>query len=248
MTGRLEGKVAIVTGAARGQGEAEARLFASAGARVVLADVLDEQGQATAASIGSAASYLHLDVRDEARWAAVVEEVVRLHGRLDVLVNNAGIFPAGGLLDTTLADFERVVAINQTGVFLGMQAAARAMVPRRSGSIVNISSIAGLAGAPMFIGYATTKWAVRGLTRTAAKELAPHRVRVNSVHPGIIETPMLQTFDAVHPGTRERVLQRIPLGRTASADEVAKVVLFLASDDASYVTGSEYAVDGAWTA
>ena len=248
MQGSLQGKTALITGAARGQGAAEARLFAAHGARVVLADVLDAEGQATASAIGAAARYVRLDVRDEAGWKAVVEGIVAREGALDVLVNNAGIFPAGSLLTTTLADYERVVAINQTGVFLGMQAAARAMITRRSGSIVNISSVAGLAGAPNFIGYGTTKWALRGLTRSAAKELAPHGVRVNSVHPGIIDTPMLATFDAVSPGVREQVKSRIPLGRLATADEVAQVVLFLASDAASYVTGSEYGVDGAWAA
>jgi len=246
MTQRLQGKVALITGGARGQGAAEGRLFAAHGATVVLADVLDDEGRATAAAIGPAASYVHLDVRDEAGWASVVDGIVRAHGRLDVLVNNAGIFPAGGLLDTTLADYERVVAINQTGTFLGMQAAARAMIPNRRGAIVNISSIAGLQGSPMFIGYVTTKWAVRGMTRSAAKGLAKHGIRVNSVHPGIIDTPMLETLDAA--GAREATRARIPFGREASADEVANVVLFLASDEASYVTGSEYVVDGAMTA
>ena len=246
MAGRLEGKVALITGGARGQGEAEGRLFVAEGATVVLADILDDEGRAAAAAIGSAASYVTLDVRDAARWTAVVDEVVARHGRLDILVNNAGIFPAGGLLDTTQEAFERVVAINQTGVFLGMQAAARAMIPRRSGAIVNISSIAGMHGSPGFIGYSTTKWAVRGLSRGAARELAPHGIRVNSVHPGIIETRMLETLDQV--GARDRVNQRIPMGRTASAEEVARVVLFLASDEASYVSGGEYLVDGAWSA
>lgn len=246
MAGRLEGKVALITGGARGQGEAEGRLFVAEGATVVLADILDDEGRAAAAAIGPAASYLTLDVRDAARWTAVIDEVVARHGRIDVLVNNAGIFPAGGLLDTTEEAFERVVAINQTGVFLGMQAAARAMIPRRAGSIVNISSIAGMHGSPGFIGYSTTKWAVRGLSRAAARELAPHGIRVNSVHPGIIETRMLETLDQV--GARDRVNQRIPMGRTASAEEVARVVLFLASDEASYVSGGEYLVDGAWSA
>lgn len=244
--GRLAGKVALITGGARGQGEAEGRMFAAEGATVVLADVLDGEGRAAAAAIGPSASYVSLDVRDADQWAKVVDGIVAAHGALDVLVNNAGIFPAGGLLKTTKEDYERVVAINQTGVFLGMQAAARVMMPRKRGSIINISSIAGMHGSPGFIGYSSTKWAVRGLTRSAAKELAPHGVRVNSVHPGIIATKMLETLDQV--GARAAVGQRIPLGREASADEVARVVLFLASDDASYVSGGEYLVDGAWTA
>ena len=244
--GRLAGKVALITGGARGQGEAEGRMFVAEGATVVLADVLDDEGRAAAAAIGPNASYVPLDVRDADQWARVVDGIVAAHGALDVLVNNAGIFPAGGLLKTTKEDYERVVAINQTGVFLGMQAAARVMMPRKRGSIINISSIAGMHGSPGFIGYSSTKWAVRGLTRSAAKELAPHGIRVNSVHPGIIATKMLETLDQV--GARAAVGQRIPLGREASADEVARVVLFLASDDASYVSGGEYLVDGAWTA
>ena len=246
MAGRLEGKVALITGGARGQGEAEGRLFVAEGARVVLADVLDDEGRAAAAAIGDAADYMTLDVRDARRWAEVVEAILAKHGKLDILVNNAGIFPAGNLFDTSQEAFEQVVAINQTGVFLGMQAAARAMKPRKSGSIINISSIAGMHGSPGFIGYSTTKWAVRGLTRAAAKELAPHGVRVNSVHPGIIATKMLETLDQA--GVRAAVDQRIPMGREASAEEVARVVLFLASDEASYVSGGEYLVDGAWTA
>ena len=138
--------------------------------------------------------------------------------------------------------------INQTGVFLGMQAAARVMVTQRSGSIVNISSIAGLEGTPGFIGYGATKWAVRGMTKAAAKELAAHGVRVNSVHPGIIETAMLETFDAIAPGVRDNVKLRIPMGRTAEAVEVAQLVLYLASDESSYSTGSEFVVDGGWMA
>ncbi len=249
--GRLAGKVAFITGGARGQGASEAGLFCREGAIVVIGDVLDTDGEATAAALradGFACTYLHHDVTSEAAWAAVVASIVETHGRLDVLVNNAGIFPRGGVLETSLADWEKVVAINQTGVFLGMQAAARVMVTQRSGSIVNISSIAGLEGTPGFIGYGATKWAVRGMTKAAAKELAAHGVRVNSVHPGIIETAMLETFDAIAPGVRDNVKLRIPMGRTAEAVEVAQLVLYLASDESSYSTGSEFVVDGGWMA
>ena len=249
--GRLAGKVALITGGARGQGASEAGLFCREGAIVVIGDVLDADGEATAAALradGFACTYLHHDVTSESAWDAVVASIVETHGRLDVLVNNAGIFPRGGVLDTSLADWEKVVAINQTGVFLGMQAAARVMVTQRSGSIINISSVAGLEGTPGFIGYGATKWAVRGMTKAAAKELASHGVRVNSVHPGIIETPMLETFDAISPGTRDAVKLRIPMGRTAEAVEVAQLVLYLASDDSSYSTGSEFVVDGGWMA
>ena len=251
MAGRLGGKVAFITGGARGQGASEAALFCREGAIVVIGDVLDAEGQAMAEALrgdGFTCTYLHQDVTSELAWAAVVGSIVETHGRLDVLVNNAGIFPRGGLLQTSLADWEKVIAINQTGVFLGMQAAARVMVEQRSGSIINISSVAGLEGTPGFVGYGASKWAVRGMTKSAAKELAPHGVRVNSVHPGIIETAMLQTFDDNAPGVRDGLKVRIPLGRTAEALEVAKLVLYLASDESSYSTGSEFVVDGGWMA
>lgn len=246
--GRLVGKVALITGGARGQGASEAGLFVREGATVVISDVLDDLGAATAADLGEACSYMHHDVRSEDEWAAVVASVVEHHGRLDVLVNNAGIFPKGGVLETTKAEYENVVAINQTGVFLGMQAAARVMKEQRSGSIVNISSIAGMQGSAGFIGYGATKWAVRGMTKSAAKELAAFGVRVNSVHPGIIDTQMLQTFDSVGTGLRAALQARIPLGRYAEAVEVAQMVLYLASDESSYSSGSEFIVDGAWMA
>jgi 3alpha(or 20beta)-hydroxysteroid dehydrogenase len=249
--GRVAGKVVFITGGARGQGASEAGLFCREGAIVVIGDVLDTDGEATAHALradGFACTYVHHDVTSEAAWADVVAAIVATHGRLDVLVNNAGIFPRGGLLDTSLADWEKVIAINQTGVFLGMQAAARVMVEQRSGSIINISSVAGLQGTPGFIGYGASKWAVRGMTKSAAKELAPYGVRVNSVHPGIIETAMLHTFDEISPDVRGALNMRIPLGRTAEAVEVAQLVLYLGSDESSYSTGSEFVVDGGWMA
>ena len=252
MAGRLQGKVALITGAARGQGAAEARLFASEGATVVLADVLDEQGELTAREIGAAAAYVHLDVTDAAQWEAVVKGVTEDHGRIDVLVNNAGIFRVTPLLDpdraATFATYRQIVAINQDGVYLGMLFVAPVMVANKAGSIINISSIAGLTGSPGFTAYGATKWALRGISRGAAKELAPFGVRVNTVHPGIIATDMLATFDALGEGVRDAVRERIPLGREATADEVAKVVLFLASDEAGYCTGGEFTVDGAYSA
>lgn len=244
--GRLAGKVALITGGARGQGESEAGLFLSHGATVVITDVLEAEGAATAKRLGC--TFLRHDVTKEADWAAVVSSIVETHGQLDVLVNNAGIFPHGGVLETTLADWERVIAINQTGVFLGMQAAARQMVAQRSGSIINISSIAGLQGTPGFLAYGASKWAVRGMTKSVAKELASFGIRVNSVHPGIIDTPMLQTFEDISPTVRSSVVNRIPNGRIAEALDVANLVLYLASDDSSYSTGSEFVVDGGWTA
>ena len=244
--GKLDGKVALVTGGARGQGAAESRLFAAEGAKVVLTDVLDDDGAKTAAAIGG--KYFHHDVRDEARWRQVVEEVLSLHGRLDVLVNNAGIYKSGGVLTTTEADYRQVIDINQVGVFLGMQAVTAQMMAQKSGAIVNISSIAGLRGAGGALAYAASKWAVRGMTKSAAQELGRHGIRVNSIHPGLIETPMLHQLPGVDSGNLDRMTERIPLGRVAEAEEVAKLALFLACDDSSYCSGGEFIVDGAMTA
>ncbi|NDH97389.1 MAG: SDR family NAD(P)-dependent oxidoreductase, partial [Actinobacteria bacterium] len=186
--GRLENKIALITGAARGQGAAEAARFIEEGATVVLTDVLDDLGRQTAAELGERASYLHLDVSGPDQWQRVVDQVIADHGRLDVLVNNAGIFEVVDMENTSLDLWDTMVAINQTGVFLGMQTAARPMKEAGSGSIINISSVAGLSGTPICHAYGATKWAVRGMTKSAAMELAPHGVRVNSVHPGIIDT------------------------------------------------------------
>jgi 3alpha(or 20beta)-hydroxysteroid dehydrogenase len=246
--GRLAGKVALITGGARGQGASEAGLFVREGAQVIITDVLDDVGAATAAELGSSCTYLHQDVTSQSQWTSVVASIVERFSHLDVLVNNAGIFNSGGVLDTTLAAYQRVVDINQTGVFLGIQAAGRVMVKQRSGSIVNISSIAGLQGSAGFFGYSATKWAVRGMTKSAAKEFAAYGVRVNSVHPGIIDTPMLETFDAISDRLRESIRSRIPIGRYAEAVEVAQMVLYLASDESSYSSGSEFVVDGGWMA
>jgi 3alpha(or 20beta)-hydroxysteroid dehydrogenase len=244
---RLEGKVALITGAAleRGQGACEARLFAAEGAQVVLADVQSRPGEATARAIGERASYHDLDVTDAEAWAEVVDQVLERHGRLDVLVNNAGIWHTGGLFDTSPEDYRRVVEINQTGVFLGMRAAAPAMRKQGSGSIVNISSSAGLRGDGKIHAYVASKWAVRGMTKAAALELAPHGVRVNSVHPGLIQTPMSATeFEPGKPDPGRNV----PMGRVGQPEEVAELVCFLASDASAYVSGAEVSVDGAVTA
>lgn len=242
--GRLDGRVALVTGAAspRGQGAAEARLLAGEGAVVVLADVADDEGERTAAAIGTAATYRHLDVTSEAGWAEVVAWMLAQHGRIDVLVNNAGIWLAKPLEDTTLDDYRRVIDINQVSVFLGMRAVLPAMREAGVGSIVNISSLAGLRGARVPLAYAASKWAVRGMSRQAAAELAPHGIRVNAVFPGYVDTGMI---DAGH----EEIAQRVPLGgRLAAPEEVAEVVLFLASDASRYMSGAELVVDGAVTA
>ena len=239
---RLDGKVALITGGARGQGAAEAELFAEAGALVVITDVLDQVHE-TAESLGDAVEAMNQDVTSEADWERVVDTIVDRHGRLDILVNNAGIFRTVGLVETSMELWTQMVSINQTGVFLGMRTAAVPMKAQGSGSIVNISSIAGMKSAAIAHAYAATKWAVRGMSKSAAVELAPHGVRVNSVHPGIIETQMLEEFG----GAREAITERIPLGRTATAGEVADLVCFLASEDSSYCTGQEFVIDGAMT-
>ena len=241
--GRLDGKVAIITGAARGMGEAHARRFVEEGARVVVADVLDKEGEALAADLGAAGAYERLDVTDGDEWRRAVDATIARWGGIDVLVNNAGIFRIVSMIDTTRELWDRIMAVNATGVFLGMQAVAPHMVERGRGSIVNISSIAGLRGSALALAYSASKWAVRGMTKCAAAELAPAGVRVNSVHPGIINTPMAEEFDAA--GVRDLVDARIPGGREARPDEVTPVVLFLASDESGYCNGGEYTVD--WT-
>ena len=245
--GRLDDKVALITGAARGQGAAEARLFAAEGARVYLSDVLDDEGAATAADIGAAASYHHLDVTDGDAWIDLVEEIIEAEGRIDVLVNNAGIFRVIPTVLTSEAEYRQIIDINQVGTFLGMKTVIPTMVQAESGSIVNISSVAGLQGAAGTMAYAASKWAVRGMTKVAAKEVAPFGVRVNSVHPGIIDTPMMSEA-TVEGAMLDRIVRAIPVGRVAEADDVAKLVLYLASDESRYSTGSEFVVDGGMTA
>ena len=245
--GILEGKIAIITGSARGQGEAAARRFVEEGARVVIADVIDDLGKQLAEELGPAAEYRHLDVSSEQDWDTVVGEVMQAHGRLDVLVNNAGILHFSALADTALADFERLVRVNQVGTFLGMRAAARVM--GRGGSIINLSSVEGIAGMPYVVAYTSTKFAIRGMTKVAALELGPKGIRVNSVHPGMIDTKMVQQAlggDAVDLSQLDLspVTNKLPLGRVGRPEEIAELVLFLASDRSSYSTGSEFVADG----
>ena len=242
---RLEGKVALITGGARGQGAEEGRLFAAEGATVVLTDVLDAEGERTAAQIPRA-SYMHLDVRSEAGWQATVDAVLARHGQIDVLVNNAGIDLAKRFELTTLEEFERIVAINQTGVFLGMRTVGRAMIAaQRGGSIINISSVAGMQGVKGRAAYGSTKWAVRGITKVGAIEWGDRGIRVNSIHPGMIETPMTAELRAFSDASvRARAEKTIPLGRMGQAIDIANMALFLASDESSYCTGQEFVVDG----
>ena len=235
---RLKNKICLITGAARGQGADEAELFINEGATVWLTDVLDDQGAATAERIGG--TYRHLDVREPEGWAALVQEIVDTHGRIDVLINNAGIFRTNSMRKTTLEEYQLIMDINAKGVFLGMQAVANPMRDAGSGSIVNISSLAGLQGAAGTFAYSTSKWAVRGMTKTAAIELGRRGVRVNSIHPGLIETDMMRQL----PGDPESMARGVPLGRVAQGSEVAAMALYLASDDSSYSTGSEFVVEG----
>ena len=239
---RLTGKVALITGGARGQGADEARLFRAEGAEVFITDVLAAEGRAVAAEIG--ATFMTHDVSSEADWQTVVDAMLVKHGQIDVLVNNAGVFKLGRLLDTTIEDYDRIIAINQKGVFLGMRAVAPVMCESKRGSIVNISSVAGLQGTAGAFAYATSKWAVRGMSKAAAQELGRFGVRVNSVHPGFIDTDMMHQTQAAVAGKMDKALRFVPLGRTAQPLEVAQMVLFLASDESSYCTSSEFVIDG----
>ncbi len=249
---RMTGKVALVSGAAGGMGAATARLFAAEGAKaVVVADILDQEGKAVVAEIGKAgghASYIHLDVTDEAQWKAAVEGTVAAHGRLDVLVNNAGI---SGSAETDLYDtaaWNRLMGINATGVFLGMKYATLAMKQSGGGSIVNLSSISGIVGQGyLHVGYNASKGAVRLITKAGAAQHGRDNIRVNSVHPGLMP-PMRTSGRTADPATRAKTLKGVPLGRAGEVDEVAYAILFLASDESSYVTGAELVVDGGWTA
>ena len=247
---RLKGKVALISGGARGQGASEARLFAGEGAKVVIGDVLDAQTHDTAAALNQKAGTkvihaVHLDVTRAADWRAAVDACEREFGGLDILVNNAGIANMKGIEETSEEEWDAVVNINQKGVWLGMKAAIPAMRRRGGGSIINISSIFGLIGSAGSAAYHGTKGAVRLLTKAAAAQYAVDKIRVNSIHPGVILTPMV---DAVPRENIQPVIDMTPMKRGAHPDEVGWAVLFLASDEASFMTGSEVVVDGGYTA
>jgi 3alpha(or 20beta)-hydroxysteroid dehydrogenase len=243
--GRLEKKVAIVTGGAMGQGEAIVRAYVAEGAEVVIADIAKEAGQALADELGESAHFAAHDVSDAASWATLVEDTNNLFGPVNVLANNAGLLRFGRIEEMPLEEFMLLVNVNQVGCFLGMQAVSRTMRKNGGGSIINASSIEGIAGMPSCTAYASTKWAIRGMTKCAAMELGPKGVRVNSVHPGMIDTPMTR----VHGGdaAMEFGASRVPLRRVGYPEDVAPVYVFLASDESGYINGAEITVDGGVT-
>lgn len=241
---RLQDKVIIITGAAQGMGATHARLCIEAGAKVVLTDIDTEKGQALAAELGNQALFIQHNVTSEDDWTQVIAATQAYFGTINVLVNNAGITQSKSILETSLDDYRRILEINQVSVFLGMKAVIPSMQASKQGSIINISSINGLVGGA--IGYTDSKFAVRGMTKAAALECAPFGIRVNSVHPGVIATPMIMQGDT--KTAVEAFAKSIPLRRVAQPEEVSRLVLYLASDDSSYSTGSEFIVDGGLTA
>ena len=244
--GPLAGKVALVSGGARGQGAAEARLLASRGARVVIGDLLDDEGKVLADELGEAAHYVHLDVTDEQQWVDAVAECERTFGRLDVLVNNAGILAFAIVEESSLDGFRKILEVNLVGTFLGMKAAIPALRRAGGGSIVNISSVEGLGGSIGCGAYTASKFGVRGLTKVAALEVGKDGIRVNSVHPGAIDTAMTRNAGLDDSGMKWAA-SKVPLGRVGTSDDVAGLVAFLASDDSSYCSGAEFVVDGGAT-
>lgn len=240
---RLENKVAVITGGARGMGAATARLFAAEGAKVVIADLLVEDGEALAASIGTNALFHRLDASDEASWQSLIAATEARFGTIDVLVNNAGVLLFRTIAETTKADFERVIDVNLIGCFLGVKLVGAGMVARGRGAIVNISSADGMKGANGLGAYCASKWGIRGLTRVAAMEYGHRGVRVNSVHPGGIDTAMGNPYAEKREDVNKRYTM-VPLQRVGEPDEVARTSLFLASDESSYLCGAEIAVDG----
>ncbi|WP_370305056.1 SDR family NAD(P)-dependent oxidoreductase [Sinimarinibacterium flocculans] len=247
---RVKGKIALVTGGAMGMGRTHCELLAREGATVILTDREAQAGEAVAAGIrqaGGKAEFIALDVTDERQWQEAVNAIVARHGRIDVLVNNAGIFMAKPLLDTSTEEWDRMFNVNVRGVFFGTRAVVPAMQKAGGGSIINISSIYGIVGAPMACAYQATKGAVRLMSKSCAVDLSPFNIRVNSVHPGVIDTPMTKDLLA-QPEFRDAALAMTLTRRPARPEEVSQAVLFLASDESSYVVGAELVVDGGYTA
>jgi 3alpha(or 20beta)-hydroxysteroid dehydrogenase len=243
---RAKDKVALISGGSRGQGAAEARLLAAEGAMVVIGDLRCDTGRAVAAEIGDACQFVELDVTDVASWDAAIATTSSAFGGLDVLVNNAGIAGFTPIVDGDVDEYKKVIDVNQLGVYLGMRAAAPAMKMRGGGSIINISSIDGLIGMPYVSAYVASKFAVRGMTKVAALELARHGIRVNSVHPGFIDTLMVR--EPMGDELADSLAKSVPLRRLGTSDEIAELVVYLASDGSAYCTGSEFVIDGGVTA
>ena len=244
MSGRLEGKVALITGSARGQGEAEARRFVAEGAKVAITDLRDVLGEQLAAELGPNTFYQQLDVTREDDWDAAVAATVERFGKLDILVNNAGIGAFGTLEGLDLKTHHEMIDINLHGVYLGMRAAKAALVATGNGAIVNISSIDGIVGVLGMTSYSGSKFAVTGMTRSAAIELGPLGVRVNSIHPGVINSPMVQEAPPETRARLDRLMDMQPIKRMGEPEEIASLALFLASDEASYITGAQFVIDG----
>ncbi|MDI3387539.1 glucose 1-dehydrogenase [Streptomyces sp. B-S-A8] len=243
MSGRTDGKVVVVTGGARGLGEAHVRRLVAEGAKVVIGDVLVPEGEALAAELGpEQALFVELDVSSEAAWKAAVARTEGAFGSVTGLVNNAGLVHRCAIEDLTEADYRRVIDVNEIGVFLGMKAVLPSMRAAGGGSVVNISSVCGIVAFSHILSYTASKWAVRGMTKAAAQEFAPYNIRVNSVHPGIVATPMTADSERSHEKARQQ-----PIRREAQPAEVANMVLYLLSDEASYSTGAEFVVDGGYT-
>ena len=241
--GRLDGKVALISGGARGMGAAHVRHFVAEGAQVVFGDILPE-GAGVASDVGAACRFLRMDVTSEDDWAAAVRTAVQTFGKLDVLVNNAGILVYGKIADMALADFRRVLDVNLIGTWLGVKAVIEPMTAAGGGSIVNISSIEGFIGAAGLSAYSASKFGIRGLTKAAARELAERRIRVNSIHPGAINTAMMSNPDLVAQVDAEAFIATMPIKRFAKPVEVSRVAAFLASDETTYCTGTEFVIDG----
>ena len=241
--GRLDNKIAIITGGARGMGAATVRLFVAEGAKVLIADVLDADGSALAAELGANAAFIHHDVTDETSWGTVLAKATSQFGKVDVLVNNAGVLLFKTLATTEKAEFEKVLGVNLIGAFLGMKIIGSHMVENGRGSIVNISSVDGMKAANGLAAYCASKWGVRGLTKVAAMEYGHKGVRVNSVHPGGVDTAMGNPYAEANADVNKRY-GMVPLQRVGEPEEVARTSLFLASDEASYLCGAEIAVDG----
>lgn len=237
---RVSGKVALISGGARGMGASHARLLVQEGAKVVIGDILDEPGQALASELGDAVRYVHLDVTDYSQWESAVKTAVDEFGGLDIVVNNAGIANFGPIEDYTLEAWDTIIAINLTGVFYGIKAAVPALKNSKAGSIINVSSTAGIQGYEALPGYNAAKFGVRGLTKNAALDLGRYNIRVNSVHPGVIRTPMTDELDTPQ--------NHVALHRVGEPIELSNLVLFLASDESSFSTGAEFIADGGETA